>query len=147
MDAIVGYRNIAAGYTEAIRTTDNKANIGILFVAFMMGPILGTFPKFPNYLPIPIVMAPFLAVYFLLLLVLMPRYPKRGRKNFLLAPNVQPSDLTPINDPLLEVEALKLRCAVLSNILYWKTTLLRTALYISVVSIVVTVFLLFYAWF
>ena len=35
------YRSLIAGYTDAIRASDFKANIAILFVAFMMGPILG----------------------------------------------------------------------------------------------------------
>ena len=34
------YRGLIAGYTDAIRAQDFKANIAILFVAFMMGPIL-----------------------------------------------------------------------------------------------------------
>jgi hypothetical protein len=146
MDPIVGYRNIASGYTEAIRNTDGKANIGILFVAFMMGPILATYSRFPNYLPLPYVLMPFLVVYFCLLLVLMPRHPKRGRKNFVLSPTAQPGDFAPIIDPVREVEVLKMRCAVLSGILYWKTLLLRTAFFISMTGIVVTLFLLFYAW-
>ena len=31
------YRGLIAGYTEAIRASDFKANIAFLFVAFMMG--------------------------------------------------------------------------------------------------------------
>ncbi len=147
MDPIVSYRNIAAGYTEAIRVTDGKANIGILFVAFMMGPILASYTKFPSWLPLPLVMFPFLAVYFCLLLVLMPRHPKRGRSNFVLSPTAKPEDFAPIDDPARELAALKLRCAVLSGILHRKTLLLLTAFYISMVGIAVTTFLLFYIWF
>src|SRR6185312_11383217 len=47
------YRALIAGYTDAIRQSDFKANIAILFVAFMMGPVLGNYPRFPHYLPIP----------------------------------------------------------------------------------------------
>ena len=82
-DASQPYRSLIAGYTDAIRASDFKANIAILFVAFMMGPILENYPKFPTYLPIPIVLLPFLIVYLCLFLVLIPRYPRRGSKNFL----------------------------------------------------------------
>ena len=34
------YRGLIAGYTEAIRASDFKANIAFLFVAFMMGSVL-----------------------------------------------------------------------------------------------------------
>src|ERR1700691_4854402 len=97
-DPTVHFRTLAAGYTDAIRISDFKANIGILFVAFMMGPIVGSYPKFPSYLPIPIVMLPFLMVYFCLLVVLMPRYPKRGRKNFLVSRTAKPTDFAPVDD-------------------------------------------------
>ena len=147
MDPIVSYRNIASGYTEAIRVTDGKANIGILFVAFMMGPLLGSYSKFPTYLPLPLVLFPFLTNYFCLLLVLMPRHPKRGRKNFVLSPTAQPGDFAPVDDPARELEALKLRCAVLSGILYQKTLLLGVAFYISLIGIRITLFLLFFIWF
>ena len=79
------YRSLIAGYTDAIRATDFKANIAILFVAFMMGPILGNYTQFPSYLPIAVVLLPFLIVYFCLFLVLIPRYPKRGSRNFLVS--------------------------------------------------------------
>ncbi|MGO9772274.1 MAG: hypothetical protein ACLPSW_22535 [Roseiarcus sp.] len=146
-DPTVHFRNLSAGYTDAIRVSDFKANIGILFVAFMMGPILGSYTKFPDFLPIPIVMLPFLAVYFCLLAVLMPRYPKRGRKNFVISRSAVPSDFQPIDDISTEVEQLKLRCAVLSEILYWKTLFLRISFILSMVSIVITLFLLIYIWY
>ncbi len=142
----VPFRNLIAGYTDAIRVSDFKANIGILFVAFMMGPVLGSYAKFPNWLPIPIVMLPFLVVYFCLLVVLMPRYPKRGRKNFVVSPSAQPEDFNPVDAAEAEVEILKMRCAVLSEILFWKTQFLRAAFLISMVSIVITIVLLFYIW-
>ena len=146
-DETLPFRNLIAGYTDAIRVSDFKANIGILFVAFMMGPLLGSYPKFPHYLPIPIVLMPFLTVYFCLLVVLMPRYPKRGRRNFVISRTAQPSDFSPNDDADKEVEILKMRCAVLSEILYWKTLFLRLAFLIAMVAIVITILLLFYIWF
>lgn len=41
------YRGLIAGYTDAIRASDFKANIAILFVAFMMGPISAITLTFP----------------------------------------------------------------------------------------------------
>src|SRR4029077_7927630 len=79
------YRGLIAGYTDAIRQSDFKANIAILFVAFMMGPVLGNYTHFPKYLPIPFVMLPFLIVYLCLFAVLIPRYPKRGAKHFIVS--------------------------------------------------------------
>ena len=81
-DASQPYRSLIAGYTDAIRASDFKANIAILFVAFMMGPVLGNYTRFPSYLPIPFVMLPFLIVYLCLFAVLIPRYPRRGSKTF-----------------------------------------------------------------
>src|SRR6202167_6341823 len=80
------YRNLISGYTDAIRQSDFKANIAILVVAFMMGPVLGNYTRFPHYLPIPFVMLPFLVVYICLLAVLITRYPKRGGKPFIVSP-------------------------------------------------------------
>jgi fatty acid desaturase len=76
------YRSLIAGYTEAIRSSDFKANIAFLFVAFMMGSVLWNYTGFPSYLPVQIVLLPFLIVYFCLFMVLLPRYPKRGAKTF-----------------------------------------------------------------
>jgi hypothetical protein len=145
-DPTVHFKNLIAGYTDAIRVSDFKANIGILFVAFMMGPIVGSYAKFPFYLPMPLVMLPFLSVYFCLLVVLMPRYPKRGKKDFVVSPDAKPSDFAPVDDLQTQVEQLKLRCAVLSGILYWKTLFLRISFIVSMVSIVITVLLLIHIW-
>ena len=46
------YRGLIAGYTEAIRSSDFKANIAFLFVAFMMGSVLWNYTAFPSYLPV-----------------------------------------------------------------------------------------------
>ena len=145
-EATAPYRGLIAGYTDAIRVSDFKANICILFVAFMMSPIVSSAPQFPSYLPLPIVMLPFLVVYFCMLLVLMPRYPKRGQKDFVVSPNAQPDDFVLIESTEREIEVLKVRCSVLSGILFWKTLFLRTAFSIAMVSMGVTVVLLLYTW-
>ena len=79
------YRSLIAGYTDAIRMSDFKANIALLFGAFMMGSVLFNYQRFPSYLPIPIVLLPFLIVYICMLAVLIPRFPKRGAKHFIVS--------------------------------------------------------------
>jgi hypothetical protein len=144
-DPAQAYRSLIAGYTDAIRASDFKANIAILFVAFMMGPVLGNYTHFPKYLPIPVVLLPFIIVYFCLFAVLIPRYPKRGAKHFLVSRTAMPGDF--VNDDVElddEIEQLKLRCSVLSELLWWKTQYLKIGFIVSMASIVITVFILLY---
>jgi len=141
------YRSLIAGYTDAIRASDFKANIAILFVAFMMGPILGNYTRFPSYLPIHIVMVPFLVVYICLFMVLIPRYPKRGAKNFLVSRTAAPSDFENVSETEDEIEQLKLRCAVLSELLWWKTLYIRISFIVAIASIFVSIILLVYVWY
>ena len=58
----------------------------------MMGPVLGNYALFPSYLPMPFVLLPFLIMYICLLAVLIPRYPKRGAKHFIVSCNAIVSD-------------------------------------------------------
>src|ERR1700686_986259 len=141
------YRSLIAGYTDAIRASDFKANIAILFVAFMMGPILYNYTKFPSYLPIHFVLLPFLVVYLCLFMVLIPRYPRRGSKNFLVSRTATAEDFNNVAETEDEIEQLKLRCAVLSELLWWKTLFINISFIASIVSIIVTIFLLLYIWF
>ncbi len=141
------YRSLIAGYTDAIRASDFKANIAILFVAFMMGPILYNYPKFPTYLPIPFVLLPFQIVYICLFMVLIPRYPKRGAKNFLVSRAAAADDFTNVNQTEDEIGQLKLRCAVLSELLWWKTLYINISFMLSIVCIFITILLLCYVWY
>jgi hypothetical protein len=141
-DSSQPYRSLIAGYTDAIRASDFKANIAILFVAFMMGPILYNYTKFPSYLPIHFVLLPFLIVYLCLFMVLIPRYPKRGSKNFLVSRTARAEDFANVAETEDEIEQLKLRCAVLSELLWWKTLYINISFIASIVSIVATIFLL-----
>ncbi len=141
------YRSLIAGYTDNIRAQDFKANIAILFVAFMMGPILGNYTRFPSYLPIPFVLLPFLIVYLCLFMVLIPRYPRRGSKNFLISRTATPEDFVNVTETEDELDQLKLRCAVLSELLWWKSLYIKISFIVSMVSIVVTIFLLMYVWY
>jgi hypothetical protein len=140
------YRGLIAAYTDSIRASDFKANIAILFVAFMMGPILGNYTRFPSYLPIPFVLLPFLIVYLCLFLVLIPRYPKRGSKNFLVSRMATAADFENVAETEDEIEQLKLRCAVLSELLWWKTFYINVGFVVAMVCIVLTIVLLLYVW-
>ena len=86
------YRSLIAAYTDAIRQSDFKANIAFLFVEFMMGPILWNYQRLPSYLPVQLILIPFLIVYFCCFMVLRPRFPKLGAKNFRVARNLAPED-------------------------------------------------------
>ena len=141
------YRSLIAGYTDAIRASDFKANIAILFVAFMMGPILGNYTRFPSYLPIPLVLLPFLVVYLCLFMVLIPRYPKRGSKNFLVSRTATAADFENVAETEDEIEQLKLRCAVLSELLWWKTLYINISFILAIFCIIITIFLLVYVWY
>ena len=141
------YRDLIAGYTGAIRASDFKANIAFLFVMFIMGTIIWNYTSLPNYLPVQIVLLPFLVVYFCMFMVLLPRYPKVGRKNFLVARNLTPADFDNVAETEDNIEQLKLRCAVLSDILWWKTQFIRVGFLLSIVCICLTIFLLLYIWY
>ena len=138
------YRSLIAGYTEAIRSSDFKANIAFLFVAFMMGSVLWNYTSFPKYLPIQLVLLPFLVVYFFLFMVLIPRYPKRGAKTFLVARNLTTADFDYVIQNADDVEQLKLTCAVLSDILWWKTLCIRVGFLVAIVCVVLTMILVLF---
>jgi hypothetical protein len=109
--------------------------------------VLGNYTNFPKYLPIPFVMLPFLIVYLCLFAVLIPRYPKRGAKHFIVSRNAAVSDFANVVEAEDEIEQLKLRCSVLSELLWWKTQYIRISFIVSMVSIVFTIFLLMYVWY
>jgi hypothetical protein len=138
------YRNLIAAYTDAIRQSDFKANIAFLFVAFTMNPILYNYTLFPGYLPVQLVLLPFLVVFLCLFMVLLPRYPKRGAKTFRLSRNLMPADFDSVAETEHEIDNLKLTCAVLSDILWWKTLWIRIAFFLSIVCVFIAFFLLFY---
>jgi hypothetical protein len=141
------YRGLIAGYTEAIRASDFKANIAFLFVAFMMGSVLWNYTGFPRYLPVQIVLLPFLVVYFCLFMVLYPRYPKRGAKNFLVKRHATPADFENVIETEDDIGQLKLRCAVLSDILWRKTQFIRISFLLAIVCVGIAILLLLYVWF
>jgi hypothetical protein len=138
------YRSLIAGYSGAIRLSDFKANIAFLFVEFMMIPVLYNYPRFPRYLPIQLVLIPFLVVYFCLFMVLRPRYPRIGARNFVVERRAKPEDFDNVAETEDSIEHLKLRCAVLSSILWWKTRFIRLAFYVTFTCIFITILLVLY---
>lgn len=144
-DPAAHYGNLIGAYADTIRTSDFKANLVVLFVAIMMGPIVANRDKYPHFLPLPLVLAPFLISFLCLLICVYPRYPRRGRKNFLVARNASKDDFAFVKDNNDDLEQLKLRCAILSQILYWKTTFLLLSIYICLGTIVIIFLLLVYA--
>jgi len=59
-DPATYFRATIGVLVDAIRISDFKANIAIVFVGIMMGPVLGARDKFPSYFSLAMVMAPFL---------------------------------------------------------------------------------------
>jgi hypothetical protein len=139
------FSDLISAYTDAIRVSDFKANLTVLFVSIMMGPIVASRAKFPPFLSLPVILSPFLVAFFCLLICVYPRYPRRGRQNFLVVANPQRSDFVFTPEEGDEVDQLKLRCAILSGILYWKTFFLQIAFFICLFAVALIFFLLLYA--
>jgi len=141
-DPAMHYGNLIGTYTESIRLCDFKANLTVLFVAIMMGPVVASKDKFPNFLPLPLALAPFLIAFFCLLLCVFPRFPRRDTRNFIVVRNPKRSDFLYSEDKSEDVDQLKLRCAILSGILFWKTLFLKVSLYICLATLAFTFVLL-----
>jgi hypothetical protein len=132
----VYYQGLSASYTDAIRASDFKANIVLFFLSIVLGPVIGARDKLPGFLPLPIVLVPFLLAFVCLFIALLPRYPKRGRSNFPVLRTATAGDFKFIADLDHEITQLRLRCAILSHILFWKTLCLRTSFFICMACVV-----------
>src|ERR1700691_3883257 len=139
-------RNLIAGYGDSIRLSDAKANIAVLFVAIMMGTVLQFRAHYPPYLNVPVLLAPFIVIFFSLLTSVYPRFPRAGRRRFPIWRDSSPEDFELIADPVLDVEELPARCALLSRLLYWKTVTLQAGYLVSMATIVGAGVLMFVAW-
>jgi len=137
-DATTYYRNQIAAYTDSIRISDFKANVAVIYGAFTIGPIIGFSSSFPPYLPLQAVLLPFVIVFFLLLICLMPRYPRAGRATFPINRNAEPEDYTTDQQQML--------CLILCNILYWKTFCLRISFFIYISGTILVAVMLAYNW-
>jgi hypothetical protein len=141
-DPAMHYGGLIGVYQEAIRLCDFKANLTVLFVAIMMGPVVASRDKFPHFLSLPLALAPFLVAFFCLLMVVFPRFPRRETRNFLIVRNPTKSDFQYSEHGDDDIEQLKLRCAILSGILFWKNTFLKIALCICLATLLAAFFLL-----
>jgi hypothetical protein len=143
-DPELHFGNLTSAYTDAIRVSDFKANLTVLFVAIMMGPVVSSRDKFPHFLSLPVILAPFIIAFICLLVTVFPRYPRRESRNFVLKPNPSKSDFV-FSDADSDLAQLKLRCVILSGILYRKTLFLQIAFIICLLTIIFTFVTLVYS--
>ena len=136
------FKGLIAQYTDTIRASDFKANIVMFFLSLTMGPIIFNRDKFPPFLTMPVLIAPFLVVFFSLFVALLPRYPRRGRANFYISGKATAADFAYRGPSDNEVAELRLRVAILSDILYWKTICLRVAFFICIAAVIAAALLL-----
>jgi hypothetical protein len=135
------YRGLTAAYNEAIRASDVKANIVIFFLSIVLGTIVGVRDQLPRFLPVPVAIGPFAVAFLALFIALLPRYPRRGHESFRVLRTASPADFQFIDGLDGEVARLRLTCAVLSHILFWKTACLRISFFVCLASIVVSALL------
>ncbi len=145
-EATAHYRGIIGAFTESIRLSDFKANVAIVFSGIMMGPIVAFKDKLPHFLPLALALAPFLIIFFCLLLCLYPRYGREGRVHFVIARNAPPHLFPGPDSEDIELEKLQTLCAILSRILYWKTVLLMISFYTCLFTVAVIALLVLYEW-
>ncbi len=136
-------RNLVAGYSDAIRLSDIKALIAVLFVAIMMGTVLQFRQLYPPYLSAPVILTPFMIIFLNLLISVYPRFPRAGRRRFPIWRNPDPEDFDFVADTEAELEALPVLCAILSRILWWKNITLLTADVLSMACLAAAAILLF----
>jgi len=137
-------RNIIADYTGAIRLSDAKAVVAVLFVAIMMGVVVQYQEFYPWYLSLPVALAPFLFIFMNLLISVYPRYPRQGQDRFPVRRKIEPEHFDFLSAPSNRDELAE-RCGLLSRILWWKNTTLQIAYVTSMATMVVAAVLLFVA--
>jgi pycsar effector protein len=129
------FRDFAAVYSDAIRSSDFKANIALLFLPLLMVPILSAHEKNLAHVPLWLILAPFLIAYFFLILAIFPRYLRSEKSTFHLSRTASADHFTFTHDLNVELEDAKHRIAFLSRILFWKTLYLRLSLGVCLVAI------------
>lgn len=129
------FRDFSAIYTDAIRSSDFKANIALLFLPLLMVPILSAHETSLAHVPQWMILAPFLVAYFFLILSIFPRYFRSEKSSFHLSRKAGPQHFSFTHDPQVELEEVRHRVALLSRILWWKTLYLRLSLGVCLVCI------------
>jgi hypothetical protein len=129
------FRDFSGIYTDAIRSSDFKANIALLFLPLLMVPILSAHERGLAQIPLSVILAPFLIAYFFLILAIFPRYFRSEKSAFHLSRTAGPHHFNFTHEPEIELEEIKHRVALLSRILWWKTLYLRLSLGVCLVAI------------
>jgi Family of unknown function (DUF5706) len=129
------FRDFAGVYTDAIRSSDFKANITLLFLPLLMVPILSAHERSFPQIPLWLILLPFLVAYFFMILAIYPRYLRTEKSTFHLSRTAEAHHFTFIHDLEEELDEAKHRIALLSRILYWKTLYLRLSLGICLAAI------------
>jgi hypothetical protein len=145
-DATTYYRNQIAAYTDSIRISDFKANVAVIYGAFTIGPIIGFSKSFPPFLPLQAVLLPFVVVFFLLLICLMPRYPREGRATLPINRNAMPEDYRVPESQDDTTAQQQMLCLILCNILYWKTVCLQISFSIYIGGTLIVAIMLVYSY-
>jgi len=134
LDSADYYRGPSAGYTDAIRASDSKSNVVMLFLSIVMGSVIGSHDKYPHFPTLPIWIIPFLAAFLFLFVAILPRYPRREASNLRVSRTASPRDFRFVDEPRHEILEVQLRCAILSHILFWKTRRLQISFLIRLIS-------------
>jgi hypothetical protein len=142
LDSAEYYRGLSAGYADAIRASDSKANVAMLFLSIVMGPVIGSHEKYPHFLTLPILISPFLVAFLFLFFAILPRYPRREAANLLVSRTASPQDFQFVDDRRHEILEDQHRCAILSHILFWKTRCLQVTFFICLLSVLVATVLI-----
>jgi hypothetical protein len=129
------FRDFSVIYTDAIRSSDFKANIALLFLPLLMVPILSAHERGLAHIPLWMILAPFLTAYFFLILAIFPRYLRSEKSAFHLSRTAGPHHFSFTHETSAELEEIKHRVALLSRILWWKTLYLRISLGVCLVAI------------
>ena len=145
-DPSLYYRNQISAYTESIRMCDFKANVAVIYGAFTIGPIMGFSSSFPHYIPLQVVLLPFVIVFFCLLICLLPRYPSIGRATLPIERNADPESFLVPQSRDVTISQQQTLCVILCTILYWKNVYLRISFTIYIVGTIIVSFMLAYTW-
>jgi hypothetical protein len=140
------YRNQAGIYTDAIRMSDFKANVAVIYGAFTIGPIIGSRSHFPNFIPVTAILFPYVIAFVCLLLCLLPRYPRSGRSTFPVSLTTKPNDFIHPDSESVQIQQQLDLCIVLCKILHRKTVLLRIAFSIYIAGTIGVLIYLLNPW-
>jgi hypothetical protein len=106
------FRDFSVIYTDAIRSSDFKANIALLFLPLLMVPILSAHERGLAHVPLWMILVPFLAAYFFLILAIFPRYLGSEKSAFHLSRTAGPHHFNFTHETFAELEEVKHRVRI-----------------------------------